>query len=48
MRGDDIAITMTIEIIAPSTEGIEAAVRSSLAKASETVKGIEAARIKGT
>jgi hypothetical protein len=43
-----MAIAKTIEIIAASTEGIEAAVRSGIAKASETVKGIEAAWIKDT
>lgn len=43
-----MAIAKTIEIIAASTEGIEAAVRTGIAKASETVKGIEAAWIKDT
>ncbi|HEX6073374.1 MAG TPA: dodecin family protein [Sphingomicrobium sp.] len=43
-----MAIAKTIEITASSANGIEDAVRSGLAKASETVKGIETAWIKDT
>ena len=43
-----MAIAKTIEIIASSSEGIEAAIRSGIAKASETVKGIEGAWVKDT
>ena len=43
-----MAIAKTIEIIAASTEGIEAAVRSGILKASETVKDIEGAWVKDT
>ena len=41
-----MAVAKTIEIIASSTEGTDDAVRSGIAKASETVKGIEGAWIK--
>ena len=44
----NMAIAKTIEIIAASKTGIEDAVRSGLAKAAETVKGIEGAWIKDT
>ena len=43
-----MAIAKTIEIIANSTSGIEDAVRSGVAKVSETVKNIESAWIKDT
>ena len=43
-----MAIAKTIEIIANSTSGIEDAVRSGVAKVSETVKNIEGAWIKDT
>lgn len=43
-----MAIAKTIEIIAASKTGIEDAVKSGLAKAGETVKGIEGAWIKDT
>ena len=41
-----MAVAKTIEIISSSTEGIDDAVRSGIAKVSETVKGIEGAWIK--
>jgi flavin-binding protein dodecin len=43
-----MAVAKTIEIISSSTESIEAAVRDGIAKASETIKGIEGAWVKGT
>jgi flavin-binding protein dodecin len=43
-----MAIAKTIEIIAASNESIEQAIRSGIAKASETVKGIEGAWVKDT
>lgn len=43
-----MAIAKTIEITASSTSGIEDAVRSGIAKASETIKGIEGAWVKDT
>ncbi len=43
-----MAIAKTIEVIANSTSGIEDAVRSGVAKVSETVKNIEGAWIKDT
>lgn len=43
-----MAVAKTIEIIASSSESIDAAVREGIAKASETVNGIEGAWIKGT
>lgn len=43
-----MAIAKTIEIIASSNDGIEAAIRTGIAKASETVKGIEGAWVKDT
>ena len=43
-----MTVAKTIEIIASSTEGIEAAIRTGIAKASETVKGIEGAWVKDT
>jgi len=43
-----VAVAKTIEVIASSTESIEAAVRDGIAKVSETVKGIEGAWVKDT
>jgi flavin-binding protein dodecin len=43
-----VAVAKTVEIISSSTESIEAAVRAGLAKAGETIQGIEGAWIKGT
>lgn len=44
----DMAIAKTIEIIAASKSGVEDAVKTGLAKAAETVHGIEGAWIKDT
>jgi flavin-binding protein dodecin len=44
----DMAIAKVIEIIASSNQGIEDAVASGIAKASETIDGIEGAWIKDT
>jgi flavin-binding protein dodecin len=41
-----MSIAKTIEITASSTSGIEDAVRSGIAKAAETVNGIETAWVK--
>ena len=43
-----MAVAKTIEIISSSTESMDAAVRDGIARASETVKGIEGAWVKGT
>jgi len=43
-----MAVAKTIEIISSSTEGIDAAIRDGIAKASETVKGIEGAWVQDT
>jgi flavin-binding protein dodecin len=43
-----MAVAKTIEIISSSTESIEAAVRDGIAKASETVNGIEGAWVQDT
>lgn len=43
-----MAVAKTIEVIASSTESIEAAVRDGIAKVSETVKGIEGVWVKDT
>jgi flavin-binding protein dodecin len=43
-----MAVAKTIEIISSSTDSIEAAIRDGIAKASETVKGIEGAWVKDT
>lgn len=43
-----MAVAKTVEIISSSTESIEAAVRDGIAKASETIHGIEEAWVKGT
>lgn len=43
-----MAIAKTIEVIASSNEGIEAAVRDGVAKVSATVENIEGAWVKDT
>lgn len=43
-----MTVAKTIEIISSSTESSDHAVRDGIAKASETVKGIEAAWVKDT
>ena len=43
-----MAVAKTIEIISSSSAGIEAAVRDGIAKASETVNGIEGAWVQDT
>ena len=43
-----MSVAKTIEIVSSSTEGIEAAIRGGITKASETVKGIEGAWVKDT
>ena len=43
-----MAVAKTVEIISSSTESIEAAVRDGIAKASESINGIEGAWVKGT
>ena len=43
-----MSVAKTIEIISSSPDGIEAAIRDGIAKASETVKGIEGAWVKDT
>ena len=43
-----MAIAKTIEVIASSTQGIEAAVRDGIAKVGETVTNIEGAWVKDT
>ena len=43
-----MAVAKTVEIISSSTESVEAAVRDGVAKAGETIKGIEGAWVKGT
>ena len=43
-----MTVAKTIEIISSSTEGFEAAIRDGIAKASETVKGIEGAWVQDT
>ena len=43
-----MAVAKTLEIIASSTESIEAAVRDGIAKAAETVQGIQEAWVQGT
>ena len=43
-----MAVAKTIEIISGSTKGIEDAVQTGIAKASETVNGIEGAWVKDT
>jgi len=43
-----MAIAKTIEVIASSTQGIDAAVRDGIAKVGETADNIEGARVKDT
>ncbi|HMI41473.1 MAG TPA: dodecin family protein [Sphingomicrobium sp.] len=43
-----MSVAKTVEIVSSSTGGIEAAIREGIAKASETVKGIEGAWVKDT
>ena len=43
-----MAVAKTIEVISSSTQGIDDAVKSGIAKVSETVKGIEGAWVKDT
>jgi flavin-binding protein dodecin len=43
-----MSVAKTIEIIASSTESVDAAIRDGIAKASETVQGIESAWVHGT
>ncbi len=43
-----MSVAKTIEIIASSNDGIEAAIRDGIAKVSTTVSGIEAAWVKDT
>ena len=43
-----MAVAKTIEIISGSNKGIEDAIQSGIAKASETVSGIEGAWVKDT
>jgi flavin-binding protein dodecin len=43
-----MTVAKTIEIISSSTESFEAAIRDGIAKASETVKGIEGAWVQDT
>jgi len=42
-----MAVAKTLEIISSSTESIEAAIRDGIAKAGETIQGIEGAWVKG-
>ena len=41
-------VAKTVEIISSSNESIEAAVRDGIAKAGETIKGIQEAWVQGT
>ena len=43
-----MAVAKTVEIIASSTESIEAAVREGVAKAAETINGIEGVWVQDT
>lgn len=43
-----MTVAKTLEIISSSTESIEAAVRDGIAKAAETVHGIQEAWVQGT
>jgi flavin-binding protein dodecin len=43
-----MSIAKTIEIVASSDQGIEAAIRNGIAKVSETMDGIEGAWVKDT
>lgn len=43
-----MVVAKTIEIVSTSSESIDAAIRDGIAKASETVKGIEGAWVQDT
>ncbi len=43
-----MAVAKTLEIISSSSESIETAIRDGIAKAAETVQGIQEAWIQGT
>jgi len=43
-----MAVAKTVEIISSSTESVEAAVREGIAKAGETLSGIESAWVQDT
>jgi len=43
-----MAVAKTLEIISSSTESIETAVRDGIAKAAETVQGIQEVWVQGT
>jgi flavin-binding protein dodecin len=43
-----MAVAKTLEIISSSTESIETAIRDGIAKAAETVHGIQEAWVQGT
>lgn len=43
-----MTVAKTVEIISSSTESIEAAIRDGIAKAAETVHGIQEAWVQGT
>lgn len=43
-----MAVAKTIELISGSTTGVEDAIRSGIAKAAETISGIEGAWVKDT
>jgi flavin-binding protein dodecin len=43
-----MAVAKTLEIISSSTESIETAIRDGIAKAAETVQGIQEAWVQGT
>ena len=43
-----MSVAKTVEIISSSTDSIEAAIRDGIAKASETIHGIEGAWVEGT
>ena len=43
-----MSVAKTVEIISSSAESVEAAVREGIAKAGETIHGIEGAWVKGT
>jgi flavin-binding protein dodecin len=43
-----MSVAKTVEIISSSTQSLEAAVREGIAKAAQTINGIEGAWVKGT
>jgi flavin-binding protein dodecin len=43
-----MTVAKTVEIISSSTESIDAAIREGIAKASETIHGIQEAWVQGT